>query len=258
MDSGETNQLDQWGSTPQFPSTHWADVHLAAQGAGEQASVALGALLKRYEPVLLAYLGQKFGAADHQARDWFQSFISEQVMRREILREVRRIEGRHFRGFLLRSLSRFVISEIRREQALKRNPASGFIRLDPGLEPELAGASDPAQTMFELNWAKRVIEQALEQMRQQCQQAGREEVWLIFDARVRAPLLEGAAVVPYDQLVRQLKIDSPTRAQNLLVTAKRICLRCLREVVGEYTSSPPELEAEMSALQYVLANHSGG
>jgi hypothetical protein len=87
-----------------FPSTHWSSIFSANQSDPEQAKAALGRLLGRYRSPLLAYLREKFYADEEQTRDWLQSFIAEQVLQKEILREVGPMEGKKFRSFLLCTL----------------------------------------------------------------------------------------------------------------------------------------------------------
>jgi len=57
-----------------FPSTHWSEIGEAGGVDEESAREALGRMLERYQPALLAYLQKKFHADDSMARDLLQGF----------------------------------------------------------------------------------------------------------------------------------------------------------------------------------------
>lgn len=71
------------------------------------------------------------------------------------------------------------------------------------------------------------------------------------------PILHGAAAVPDEDLVRKQGWNSPAQAHDLMVTARRMFTRCLREVVAEYALSPTDINPELCELQAILA-HEGG
>lgn len=58
----------------------------------------------------------------------------------------------------------------------------------------------------------------------------------------------------YGALVEQLNVTSPAQAQNLLVTAKRKFVRCLREVIADYVSETGSIKIELQELYAILAH----
>ena len=125
-----------------------------------------------------------------------------------------------------------------------------MVALDDGAEPE-----DPRpgpERALEAAWARRVLEQAVGLMRGQCEGNGKAAVWEMFQARVLGPAAGGGEPVPYDQLVSRLRLDSPAQASNLLVTAKRTFIRCLRQVVAEYESDEQLIDEEVAELRRAL------
>ena len=81
-------------------------------------------------------------------------------------------------------------------------------------------------------------------------------MWGLFDCRVVRPMLEGAPAPDYRELVDRFGFPSPVQASNALVTAKRMYVRILRAVIGEYADDEREIDSEIADLHRILA--SGG
>lgn len=238
--------------TGRFPSTHWSEVKAAAKPDVEQGREALGRLLERYRPALVAYAIKKFGANQDQARDLFQGFVLESVLKRGLIEQARAIKGHQFRSYLLQAWHTFIQEQHRRQSCGKRRPPGGLEPLSdptneqPGLTPE------PAPEVFDVEWVREVIAEAVRLMRVECEGNGRADVWGVFEARVHRPILADADPLPYDQLVGRFGLESPIRARNLLVTGKRMFARCLRGVVAEYAHGEAAVETELRELQIIL------
>ena len=250
--------MEQADSRPHdfFPSTHWSMVAATQQPDEGAAAEALGRLLMRYHGPLTTYITRKFILAEHDAADLFQGFVARVVLDKQLIHKAQRTEGRRFRSYLLTALHRYVVSEHRRFQAATRNPPGGCQSLDE-VGPDLDRAMAPdSSTAFDVAWARGVLQQAVDRMKAECGGNGRLEVWDLFEQRLLNPILHGAAPVPYEDLVRKHGWDSPAQAHNLMVTAKRMFTRCLREVVAEYALSPTDINTELCELQAILA-HAG-
>lgn len=115
--------------------------------------------------------------------------------------------------------------------------------------------ADPTASVdaFDLTWAREVIEQAVRRMRTECQGAARMDVWTLFEQRILFPALEGQAGRPYEDLVRDLGIASPSVAYNLLLTGKRMFARQLESVIGEYAGDRRTIEEEVRDLRQILS-----
>jgi RNA polymerase sigma-70 factor (ECF subfamily) len=185
-----------------------------------------------------------------QADDLLQAFLAEKVLERNLVGGAAREKGR-FRTFLLVALDRFVSNRLRDEQRLKRSPAQGYAAMDDAVHAPAPGPTPSG--VFEIEWARQVLGQAAQRMRDECTASGREDVWGVFEGRVLAPTLEGAEPVPYEQLVARFALADADAASNLLVTAKRTFARSLRGVVGEYMGEGGEVEQEIAELRVILA-----
>ena len=233
-----------------FPTTHWSQVALAADLDPRVKREALGCLLREYLPAFEAHLRHVLRQPADRADDLLQGFVCDQVVAADLLADADRGRGR-FRTFLLTALDRYVARVWRTETAGKRAPAGGIASVDDC--SNLKSAALPASDAFDLAWARQVVTRALEQMRVECQQSGREQLWELFRCRTVAPLFDGTAAPRYQELVRRFGFESPSQASNALVTAKRMFARVLRSIVGEYSSGREEIERELTDLLDVFA-----
>lgn len=231
-----------------FHTTHWTLVDAAGHGHDDVARrQALTELLKRYLPPLRAHLILRRGVPQHRVDDLLQDFLLSKVLEQNLIAKAQRSKGK-FRTFLLTALDRFVFNELR-DAARSGQPASLEDWMQPGQDRD---------DIFETEWAKAVLHQAIEGMKRQCADSARPEVWQIFEARILLPTLEQADPVSYEQLVQQLRLRSPAHASNLLITAKRMFNRQLWTVIGQYEKSDQDIEAEINDLKQILARRGAG
>ena len=75
----------------------------------------------------------------------------------------------------------------------------------------------------------------------------------MFEARILNPMLHGAEPLSYDELVGRFALPSPSAAANALVSAKRMFIRNLRSVIGEYAQGEEQIAEEIGQLRAALA-----
>ena len=238
---------DQFG---RFPSTAWSLVARAGHEGALQRD-ALGELLTRYLPALHTHLVYRRGFQPEVAEDLVQEFIAGKIVEKDLIARADQELGK-FRTFLLTALDRFVANQIRDQRAQKRSPGKGKL-VSYGEQDEAVNDEGGPSTMFNVTWARGVIDQALEQVRRECEASGRTDLWGVFECRIVAPILEGAEPPSYHELVERFGFRSPTQASNALTTAKRMYARALRNVVAEYAGNNLEIESEIDDLRKILA-----
>ncbi len=218
---------------------------------GAHRTTALGQIATLYRPVLVRHLIGHMRLPPERAEDLVQAFLAEKLLERNVLLQASSAKGR-FRSFILKVFSNFTLSQLRREQALKRRPGSpDAVRLTD--LPELpSGEASPAET-FDSLWARQVIERTIGRMREVCLAGNRPTLWGVFEARMLDPLLNQTAPMPYDKLVARFGLRSPSEASNLLITAKRMFARALHEVVRETVAADRDVELEIQELKRILA-----
>jgi RNA polymerase sigma-70 factor (ECF subfamily) len=242
------------GIASEFPTTLWTLVLEAGDGDDHVAHAALGELLQRYMPAMRGYLMRRWRMREEDANDILQGFISDKVLEKKLVSKADRARGK-FRSLLLTALKRYVIEQRRKAKAAKRD-GGPQLPLDEAMDsPAERDGQDEA---FDIEWAQALVRQAVARMEKECSASGRLDVWAIFDRRMLGPLWRSEPMPGYDELVRELGLQSPTQASNLFITAKRQYERCLRAVIREYVVDDREVDAEIASLRSVLASAGAG
>lgn len=235
---------------PTQPQTRWS---LIARVQTQDPCVresALNELLIIYYPVLRKFLVAGMGLSSDAAADLLQSFVADKILGQDALARAR-VEAGRFRNFLLTACRHYVIDEMRKLQARKRAPAVALSSVD---ELHSLPAADASQDrLYNLEWARQTLAEAVARMCRECEQKGRKDLWEIFDGRILQPLLAGEAELPYETLVARYGFQSPTQAFNALITAKRMFKRLLEEVVRDTVETEADVEQELRDLKRILS-----
>ncbi len=176
-----------------------------------------------------------------------QDFVAGKILERDLIAKADQDLGR-FRTFLLTALDRFLLNRIRDAKAQKRAVGAAVALGDDDVALQASAGADA----YDVEWARRVLDEAVQRMRDECLASGREDAWGMFECRVLAPSVSGTEPADYGELVRRFGFQSPSQASNALVTAKRMYARTLRSVVGEYTRDAAEIEEEIQELQRIV------
>jgi len=234
-----------------LPPTRWTVVARAGDRNRETWTNALEAITLLYRPVLVWHLVSRLRIPPDRAEDLVQTFLLEKLLAQNVLRQASPTKGR-FRSFILKVFSNFAMSQLREQQALKRRPSSPDAeRLDD--LPDLPSGEPPLADSFDALWARQVLARTMERIREECQPKDRQVLWDVLEARILGPILGDTPLMPYDELVAKFGLRSPSEASNLLITAKRMFARVLREVVRETVSDEEEVEAEIMELKRILS-----
>ena len=230
-----------------FPTTHWSLVCRAGMSDSVRRRV-LAALLQCYLPALRSYVLAEHRVSPDRADDLLQGFIADKVLAKDLIQKADRTRGR-FRVFLMASLDRFIVDEVRHDRAARRSPRGASLTpLDDGNGMEVPAPSSPDS--FDAAWARQVLDLAIARTRDECDAARRADVWTVLDGRVLSPALHDQKAASLEELVERLDVG-PDRISNLLVTGKRMFVRNLEAVIGEYAEES-EVEDEIRWLRATL------
>jgi hypothetical protein len=181
--------------------------------------------------------------AEHETEDLIQTFVADKVIEKHLLKHADERRGK-FRTFFLTSFKNYCTD---RHRMRAKDP-----HIFGGLSDGQSVGADPPDMLLESEWARAMVRNVLEAMRQECIEMGRTDMWEVFHARTVQPLYAGIEPPPYELLAQQLGLGSPTQAANLLVTGKRMYARLLRLAVAEYELNEEDIEAEVAQLQRSL------
>ena len=140
-----------------FGETRWSLVGRMGHENAEVRQGAMASILRRYLSPLRSYLIVRKRIDPHRADDLLQEFIADKVLGAGILTKAMREKGK-FRTFLLVALDRFVLNQIRGENAAKRVPENGFVSLAD--EPAVSDDGANPGREFDMEWARTVLEDA--------------------------------------------------------------------------------------------------
>jgi DNA-directed RNA polymerase specialized sigma24 family protein len=228
-----------------FPRTDWAELKRAA--GAEQ--MPLDRLIRLYWKPLEIYLVATFPSLKDQADTLIQDFAEDKLLQEGWLRKADQGRGR-FRDFLKTSLRNFVLNRLSRTEV--KHPPISLEELEQEL-PE----PDASSEEFDLAWARTVLAETLRRMEADCKNHGEDQprrgyIWEMFRIRLLEPILNGAAEMPYDQLIDRFGLKSPSDASNTLLSAKRIFKAHLSKVIKEYARQDAAAAAEIHALEDFL------
>lgn len=217
----------------------------------ESWTEALGAITLLYRPVLVRHLTLNLRVPPDRAEDLVQAFLCEKLLDQNVLRQAAPEKGR-FRSFILKMFSNFARDRLRQQQALKRGPTHpDAVRLDD--LPDLPSGETPLSDSLDALWARQVLARTVERMRAECRSTDRPALFGVLEARTLGPILDDSAPMPYEELVARFGLRSPSEASNLLITAKRMFARTLREVVRETVADDRDVANEIQELKRILS-----
>ncbi|MBL9122813.1 MAG: sigma-70 family RNA polymerase sigma factor, partial [Planctomycetaceae bacterium] len=217
-----------------FDTTQWSAVFRAQSAQSTAGRQALADLVQRYYPALRVHLLRKRWLDEHRVNDLLQGFVADKLLEKRLVDRADPSKGK-FRALLVRALENYVIDQLRGDPP----PAAEF-KADP-----LDGTETNA---FDVAWARSLLTDTLDRMRQECSGKQRAPIWEVFDCRLLQPTRQGVEPTPYDELVRRFGFESPDQASNALVTAKRTFNRIFAQVAAGYLADdeqPEDLVAEL-------------
>jgi RNA polymerase sigma-70 factor (ECF subfamily) len=168
------------GETPspqtaaRFATTHWSVVLAARDGDSRESLAALERLCCAYWRPIYAYI-RRDGRGPADAQDLTQEFLCR-LVHKDWLEHLHDQHGK-FRSFLLTFLKHFLSDERRRAHSLKRGGGKTLVSLDAYETEERAAmeltADLTADQIYERRWARSVMAQAADRLRDEYRAWGR-------------------------------------------------------------------------------------
>ena len=240
--------VDNSKSAGQFATTHWSVIRLAGEVTSAQSAAALEKLCRAYwQPIF--FFARRKGWGEEDAKDLTQQFFAR-LLERNDFGNLDPGRGK-FRTFMLSAFTHFLANEYDRITALKRGGRQTIISLEEFSPDELSDACANAQTasglLFDLNWARTIVQSALRALKQEMTAARKETQ---FEA-LKPFLTATAGEADYAAVAPKLGVG----ASSVPVLVHRLRQRyreLVHDEVAQTVSSPVELEEEMRHLFAVL------
>lgn len=225
-------------------STDWSLIARAGHVDADVKRRALATLLERYAGVLRTHLVARRIPVD-MVDDVVQGFLVSKVLEQDLIGRAEREKGR-FRNFLLTALDRYAYDRLRELKRANLRVGAPYEEADP-----VDAKGGDVSGGFDLAWARKVLDETLKRMKEECMGLGSPNVWEVFQCRTLTPIEKGTEPVPYQELVSRFGFASPSQASNVLITAKRMFQRTLRGVISEYEID--DVDAEILDLKRILS-----
>ena len=233
-----------------FPETQWTLVQ-RVQSADSTAETrrALAGICKDYWLPIYAFI-RRSGQRPAESEELTQEFMVR-LIEGEYLPRAERERGK-LRTFLLGCLKHFLADHHRAGQRLKRGGGHEHVSIDHALAENAYGVEPvddvTPDIIFDRRWAKKLMEQVIQKMASQAEQAGN---LVLFHAAVPFAR-EGAPPVSREDAAAQLGM-SPEAVKMAISRMRQRFSEQLRLAVAETLGPGDDLEEEMQHLRSVLA-----
>jgi RNA polymerase sigma factor (sigma-70 family) len=236
-------------ATPdRFPATRHSAVLAAQSDDVLERERGLAILIDAYWKPAYKYVRLRHRASNEDARDLTQGFFTRAI-EKDFFGAYDASRG-SFRTFLRVCLDRYVANELKAASRAKRSPGAPMLSLDfEGAEGEIAREPpDPARSLdqyFHDEFARSLFGLAVEQLRAECAQRGRDLPYMLFE---RYELdRDPEERLTYESLAEEFHIPA-TQVTNFLAFARREFRRIVLEKLREITSSDREFREEAKSL----------
>ncbi len=219
------------GNRDRFPSTQ---VSLIASAAGDP--LAMERVIALYWKPVYKFIRFKFRKDNETAKDLTQGFFAS-AMEREFFQRFDPAKA-GFRTYIRLAVERFAANEHEAANRQKRGGGVEFAELD-----EESASTESPEEIFLQEWRRQLFALAIEDLRAECDRAGKRTEWDIFEAY---DLAEGDRPT-YAALARRHGV-AETSVTNYLAWARRRLRALVTERLRGVTSGERELHEEMRRL----------
>lgn len=226
-----------------FPSTRWTLIAQAGQENSPGGRAALDALCRLYWKPIYAYIRAARGKANEEAKDLTQEFLLE-LISGALLTRYSSDRG-SFRAYLRGALHLFLLDRHRSEGCLKRGGALTVVPLGDDETRAVDSAVAPGATpeeVFDRQWVNAVIDLAVQQLKEEMTQSGKEVQFRVFDRyALHRPTKEG---LTYGEMASEFGIKE-TDVTNYIAACRRELRAKIIDQVRDYAASEAEVAEEI-------------
>lgn len=243
--------MDGWQSDAPFQRTNWTLLSALREGDEAARERANAVLCERYWAPVYAYLRRE-GRRPEAAAELAQAFFVEVVQTRGLWDRADQSRGR-LRSLLLTALQNYCRSVRRRERS--RDIA---VRELAELRRSVADAPDAsaARTVFEREWGRATVGEAVRRCEAHFVRAGRSGHWRLFETCYLLPAMGHASRPEMDRAATEAGFESAAGASAALQVVRTRFRALLAEVVAETVEDPSDVADERALLE--LAVRSAG
>ncbi len=229
-----------------FPPTMWSAIVSAREGGGSAAQKSLERLARAYWQPLYLFV-RRSGHGHEEARDLTQGFFAH-LLSRDFLKNLRPEAGR-FRGFLVRSLQRWLCDQFDRRTAAKRGGGEVPVSLEVLGEGQGAPTApeESPERAFDRQWAREIVARAVAALQREW--AARAELF----AALRPSLDPQAAgsLAAYAEIAERLGLTEQA-VKSAAFRLRQEYVASIRAEVRSTVADPGEVDDEIRHLVSLL------
>jgi len=231
-----------------FPATRWSAVIGARSSDAAERARSLEILIAAYWKPVYTYIRLNWRRTGEDAQDLTQEFFVK-AMEKEYFAGYDPARAR-FRTFLRTCLDGFLSNQHKAAGRIKRGGGATHLPLEfERAEGEIAAMEIPAQDdperFFDAEWTRSLFGLAVESLRAECRERGKEIHFRIFEQYDREP--PGSGRPTYAALAERHGLPV-TQVTNHLAFARREFRRLLLDKLQEITVSDDEFRLEARFL----------
>ncbi|HEX3355133.1 MAG TPA: sigma-70 family RNA polymerase sigma factor [Terriglobales bacterium] len=235
------------GNKGNFPRTRWSLIVAARSADVQVRQQALDVLIAAYWKPVYKYIRLRWEKDNEEARDLTQDFFLR-LLDKDFLERFDPRRAR-LRTFLRICVDGMISNHEKAARRLKRGGDVQVLSLDfESAEGELqqieVPSSESMEEFFEREWARSIFSLALEQLRQECEQRGKQ---IHFQLLELYDVDEAGKELTYQQVAQRFGLKT-SDVTNYLAYARREFRRILLEQLRGMTGSEEEFRREAQSL----------
>jgi RNA polymerase sigma-70 factor (ECF subfamily) len=240
------------GLEKRFETTAWSLVEvLNGPVESPRYQDAVRSLCEQYWPPVYAYL-RRSGHSPDSAADITQGFFTDVVFTRGLFQRADRKKAR-LRTLIVASLKRYCIDVHRH----KRAGIESLILTSKDVSEQeafLSASSETSpETLFDLRWAVRILEEAIGRCEQHYRRSGKASHWEAYVQRVLNPSVHGTAMRPLEELAKELGFANANAVSSALFVVKERFIALLFDILAEHNVNKDDIDAEFAYLTELLS-----
>ena len=155
-----------------------------------------------------------------------------------------------FRTFLLYSLNKYLIDQMRRETAQKRIPKEKIVSLDIAEPPELPQTITnlSPEDCFNYAWKSALLDQTLTEIESAYLGQGMENHWHVFNERIVKPNLQGTKPLSIKDICAKYGIEDELKVSSMITTVKRRFRTALKKNLRNTVTSETLVSDELREI----------
>ena len=242
------NDTDLGGPIGAFPATQCGVIAATASSDPQVRERALATLVTMYWKPIYKYIRIKWKASNEDAKDLTQAFFT-QTLEKPFFERYDPARAR-FRTYLRTCVDGFVSNQRKAAGRIKRGGAVQQLSLDfEGAEGELRLQDRPGadfDEFFHQEWVRHLLGLAVEELRRQCQAAGKSVHFALFE-RYDLEGPEAQETLTYAQLGEQFGLTA-SQVTNYLASVRRQFRSLVLDVLRASTGNEEEFRLEVARL----------